>query len=81
LLHGDVGPDKVSGQAGADRVFGDGGDDTLWGGIGRDALEGDGGDDTLNARDGVRGNDRSRGGSGTDVCNSDPQDTEAACDG
>jgi Ca2+-binding RTX toxin-like protein len=59
---------------------GDGGDDTLFGGIGRDRLLGVGGDDALNAKDGVRGNDRTNGGSDRDNCNTDARDERTSCE-
>ncbi len=65
IVAGDGG-DQVFGNRGADELFGDRGDDTLVGGSGDDHVDGSDGDDTFESTH-ADGDDRFRGGGGTDV--------------
>ena len=83
-LIGKGGNDLLIGGTGDDLILGDAGNDSLKGGLGRDYIIGGGGGDVLlgfdgsehclYSRDGVRGNDTIRGGSGTDRYGADPGD-------
>ena len=61
---GTLGPDTITGTAGADDFSGDDGDDLLTGLAGNDSLQGDNGNDQLA---GGLGNDLQSGGNGNDV--------------
>ena len=83
-VYGGGGDDTILAGEGDDTVYGGEGDDTIRGGRGNefDLVGGAGGDDIfggrgsddLRARDGVRGNDEARGGSGYDIVVADPGD-------
>jgi Ca2+-binding RTX toxin-like protein len=66
VLIGRDGSDQLAGNRGGDELWGDRGDDVLVGGTGDDLVTGGDGDDTLEASR-VDGDDRYRGGNGTDL--------------
>ena len=66
VIVGRDGSDQVFGNRGDDELFGERGDDTLVGGTGDDHVDGNDGDDTLESTR-ADGDDRFRGGGGTDV--------------
>jgi hypothetical protein len=67
VLRGDDGPNRLSGGAGADRLAGAGGADLLMGDAGADSFDGGAGNDTLATKDGGKGLERVRCGSGRDA--------------
>jgi Ca2+-binding RTX toxin-like protein len=84
---GDDGSDVVRGQADDDGVQGDDQNDKVYGGQGDDCLGvncahagGEAGNDFLKSRDGVSGNDTVDGGTETDACVIDAQDTVTSCE-
>ncbi len=70
--------DALSGGSGNDRLEGGYGNDTIIAGPGLDQLIGGNGNDNLDAVDGV-GGDSISGGSGTDSCLRDANDTVTGC--
>jgi Tol biopolymer transport system component len=78
VVDGRGGNDRVMGGTGDDLVIGGPGRDVLFGGPGADDLWGGHGSDRLDTRaDGAI--DRVHGGSGQDVCLTDPDDVVAGC--
>jgi Ca2+-binding RTX toxin-like protein len=77
---GGLGTDSVRGANGNDILRGRADKDHLVGGPGSDQLFGGTGDDSLKTKDTVEGNDTGRGGSGTDTCLGDPNDTFTGCE-
>ena len=72
-LAGGTDDDRMIGGAGGDEVHAEIGDPSD-----RDVAKGAKGSDFIDTLDG-RGNDRARGGTGADSCNTDPADSEAGC--
>lgn len=78
-LLGGSGNDNLKGDDGNDELRGAGGEDTLRGAAGKDDLFGGDDGDQLHTRDGVKGNDLAKGGSGPDDCVADKGDRTVSC--
>lgn len=88
IICGLGGPDGIDAKGGKDFTFGGPGNDTIDGGRkpdrvfgakGKDRLFGSGGGDVIVAEDGVKGNDKVRGGPGRDTCSADARDDVRGC--
>ena len=79
VLCGLGGNDRIEGMGGDDLLIGGPGQDAIIGGDGRDALHGGAAADRLHSRDGVKGNDKILGGTGTDECRTDRRDVVVSC--
>ena len=75
-IQGSYGPDDLTGNGVANRIYGNLGNDTITGLGGADDLRGEYGNDTINSRDGEA--DTVSCGSGSDTANADEHDTVAA---
>jgi Ca2+-binding RTX toxin-like protein len=74
------GDDLVEAGPAADLVLGGKGADRLEGNDGKDVVKDGPGGDTIVVADGVGGNDRALGGSGTDTCYLDRGDRAKGCE-
>jgi Ca2+-binding RTX toxin-like protein len=88
VVCGFAGHDTLLGLGGRDHLYGGSGDDHLdggseadhlIGGLGVDVLSGGAAADYLDSRDEVAGNDSVSGGTGQDVCVTDPADQRSGC--
>ncbi|HEY3071954.1 MAG TPA: hypothetical protein VGJ46_03985, partial [Candidatus Limnocylindrales bacterium] len=72
-------PVAIYGNAGPDTLTGGSSYDYIEGGSEADIIKGGPGPDYLNSQDGVQGNDSVYGGTGADICVTDPGDSKTSC--